>query len=68
MRSVESHTTKTVCIKAFPLGFNMGLWFYMLYASPFWVKAPTPACYQGADLISCLLAYMPTKKKTTLAR
>ena len=32
----------------------------------FWVKAPTPACFKGADLISCLFslyAYQKKKKK-----
>ena len=51
----------------FPLGY---IWVYglsMFYASPlFWVKAPTPVCFKGADLISCLFslyAYQKKKKK-----
>ena len=49
----------------------MGLCFMVLFSLclPFWVKAPNPACFQGADLISCLLseyAYQKKKKKKVL--
>lgn len=66
--SVEPHTTKMVCVNCISPGYFMGLCFMVLFSLclPFWVKAPNPACFQGADLISCLLseyAYQKKKKK-----
>ena len=49
-------------------GFYMGLWFSMFSMLLFWVKAPTPVCFKGADLISCLFSlytYQKKKKKST---
>ena len=58
-----------VCVNCISPGYFMGLCFMVLFSLclPFWVKAPNPACFQGADLISCLLseyAYQKKKKKS----
>ena len=69
MCSVEPHTTEMVCVNCISPGYFMGLCFMVLFSLclPFWVKAPNPVCFQGADLISCLLSkYAYQKKKTPI--